>query len=77
MNSINPKKNVSSSKVVQLFEQKDKSYGQSNTVQSISAFKSASNQLEVDTVMNEKPIFKSPPQRKQFWMSDTPVEVWE
>lgn len=72
MNSINPQKIGSSNNVIQLFKQKDTPCDQSNTVRSVK-----SDNQEGDATLNGKIISKSPPQRKQFWMSDTPVEVWD
>ncbi|MCW3793739.1 hypothetical protein OM416_19280 [Paenibacillus sp. LS1] len=77
MNTINPKKTGNYTNVIHLFKQGDTSSDQLKTDRYVPVSKSDPNQNEGNTKLNQKNISKSPPLRKQFWMSDTPVEVWD
>ncbi|MFX3643464.1 MAG: hypothetical protein ACE3L7_33235 [Candidatus Pristimantibacillus sp.] len=77
MNAINQKKISNSNNVIQLFKQGGTPSDQIKTDRSVAGQNSYSDQNDGNTILNQKNASKSPPLRKQFWMSDTPVEVWD
>lgn len=80
MNMLNAKNNASRNNVIQLFKagvtHQSKHEMTLITDQIVEETKSEPGQQQGKSLLNKQHINQSL-QRKQFWMSDTPVEVWD